>query len=272
MSRAYADQRGFALLIVLWSLGLLALLGTQSLTSARQETQLARNLVNAAELEAAANGALQRAIFATLDMSNRHWDADSVTRMIRVGRVSVAVRVDNEAEKVNPNIASVAVLQALLTVIGADHGLAAGVAASIAEWRQPGGVPGRTNPSAARYVAAGRDYAPSGAPFTSLDEVGSVLGITPDLLARLRPHLTIFTDGDPDLGTRDPAVAQALMMVGQNGGGAGEALGGLVSITADARSAAHTRFTVHAIVRTNAQANGRRYEMLAYERSWGDVL
>ena len=44
-------QRGFALLIVLWTLALLALLGTQLLTTGRQDTQLARNLLDAATLE-----------------------------------------------------------------------------------------------------------------------------------------------------------------------------------------------------------------------------
>ena len=131
MSRGKTGQRGFALLIVLWTLGLLALLGTQLLATARQDTQLARNLLDAAELEAAANGAVQQAIFANLDTSNKHWDADSVTRMIRVGRVPVAVRLDDEAEKVNPNIASGALLQALIAALGADRVTAARVAASI---------------------------------------------------------------------------------------------------------------------------------------------
>ena len=49
MSRGKTRERGFALLIVLWTLGLLALLGTQLLATARQDTQLARNLVDAAE-------------------------------------------------------------------------------------------------------------------------------------------------------------------------------------------------------------------------------
>src|SRR6516165_2246109 len=113
MIRNTAGQRGFALLIVLWTLALLALLGTQLMTAARQDTQLARNLLDAAALQAAANGAVQQAVFATLDTSNRHWNADGITRTIRVGRFPVAVRVDNEAEKINPNVASLALLQAL---------------------------------------------------------------------------------------------------------------------------------------------------------------
>jgi general secretion pathway protein K len=266
MIRIEAGERGFALLIVLWTLALLALLGTQSLTAARQDTQIARNLLDAAALQAAANGAVQQAIFASLDTSNRHWGADGITRTIRVGRFPVAVRMDNEAEKINPNIASVALLQALFTAVGADRTTAAGVAASIAEWRTTA-MPGRPNDAMARYVGAGRDYGPSGAPFTHIDELSAVLGMTPGLLARLRPHLTIFTDGDPDLGTTDTVVAQALALTGQSTGTGVQEIAGLLSITADARGTAQGHFTVHAIVRTNAQAQGRRYELLAYEQT-----
>jgi general secretion pathway protein K len=63
MTRSEAHQRGFALLVVLWTLALLALLGTQLLATSRQDTQLAHNRLDAAVLEAAANGAVQRAVF-----------------------------------------------------------------------------------------------------------------------------------------------------------------------------------------------------------------
>ena len=268
MSRDNSRQRGFALLIVLWTLGLLALLGTELLTTARQDTQLARNLVDAAELEAAADGAVQQAIFANLDTSNKHWDADSVTRVIRVGRIPIAVQLDNEGEKVNPNIASVALLQALMTALGTDRVTAADVAASIAEWRQASPVAGRADAVTALYVAARREYAPPGTPFTDLGELQAVIGMTPDLLARLRPHLTIFTDGDPDMATRDPVVAQALVLARQSGAPGEQGVTGLVSITADARGRGGAHFVEHVLVRTNARPEGRRYELLVHERLW----
>ncbi len=93
--------------------------------------------------------------------------------------------------------------------------------------------------------------------------------MTPELLARLRPHLTVFTDGDPSATTHDPVVAQALAAAGQLQVNANETGEGLVSVTADARGPDMRRFTVHVVVRTNAKPEGRRYEILAYERFWG---
>jgi general secretion pathway protein K len=270
LTRVLPRQQGFALLIVLWSLVLLALLGSQILATARQDAQIARNTLESAELEAAANGAVQQAIYAVLDGTNRHWNADGVPRTLRIGRTLVSVRVENEIDKVNPNIASIELLQALLRQVGADPATAAGVAAAIVEWRLAGGNGARPGPALARYVAAGRDYGPSGAPFVSLEEVGAVLGMTPDLLVRLGPHLTLFTEDDPTTATGDPVVAQALGALGQKDAGDENAAASLVSITVDARTPNRSRHIARVIVRFNARPEGRRYDVLAFERRFDD--
>jgi general secretion pathway protein K len=270
VTRRAPRQQGFALLIVLWSLALLALLGSQILATARQDARIAGNLLESAELEAAANGAIQQAIYRVLDRTNRHWNSDGITRTVWIGRTPVAVRVEDEADKVNPNIASADLLQALLRQVGVDAATAAGIAGSVVEWRLAGGGPGRSNPLLARYVAAGRDYAPSGAPFASADELGAVLGMTPDILARLRPHLTVFTEDDPTPATRDVVVSQALATLGQHAFDAENVGAALVSITADAQAGYRSRYSARVAIRTNARPEGRRYDVLAYERLSND--
>lgn len=261
-------QQGFALLIVLWSLGLLALLGTQLLMISRQDTQIARNLRDTATYEAAANGGAQQAIFKVLDRSSGHWSADGMIHLLQVGRARVTVHIEDEADKVNPSIASPALLQALMLQVGADPGTAAAVATGIVEWRQASNTPGRPSPTVARYAAAGSEFAPLGEPFSSIEELGSVLGMTPELLVRLRPHLTLFTDSDPGAGTRDPVVARALAAVGQFNAGAEESAEELVSIVADARGRGNAHYGIRMVVRTNGNPTGRRYEVLSYERLW----
>ncbi len=263
-------QRGFALLIVLWMLALLALLGTQVLTVARGDTQLARNQLDAAILEAAANGAVQRAIFSLLDGSTQRWKPDGSVHAVRLGSTIVTVEIDNEADKVNPSVASPELLRALLQQVGADPITAAAVGASIVEWRLGSGIAGRPNAAFARYQNAGRNYAPTGMPFGNIDELGLVLGITPELLVRLRPHLTVYTETDPGLTTRDPVVLRALAAAGQLDADVDEGGEELVSVTADAHGAGHGRFTIRVVVRTNARPEGRRYDILAHERLWGE--
>ena len=54
-------------------------------------------------------------------------------------------------------------------------------------------------PKLAQYQAAGLPYGPANRPFDSLDELGLVLGMTPTLLARMRPFLSVYQEGDtPD--------------------------------------------------------------------------
>ena len=131
-------------------------------------------------------------------------------REVRIGQTPVLVRVENESDRINLNTASAVLLRALIIEVGGAPGLADRLAAAILDWRASGANARPRGAKAADYRAAGRDYGPPGTPFQSVDELADVLGMTPDLFARLAPHLTVLTDGDPDMSTRDPVVARAL--------------------------------------------------------------
>ncbi len=203
-------QRGFALLIVLWTVGFLALLGTRIVAAGRADTQLADNLKQAAMLQAAADGAVQNVMFSMAAARDGRFEADGLVRQLRIDGIAVLVKVENESDRVNLNTASGALLRALIIDAGGPPGDADRLAAAILDWRtseaaaRPGGA------KAPAYRAAGLSYGPPGTPFQSVDELADVLGMTPELFARLAPHLTVLTDGDPDMSTRDPVVARAL--------------------------------------------------------------
>jgi len=275
MTGGAAPQRGFALLIVLWSLALIALLVTQFVASGRQDAQSARNMMQAAVAEAAADGAVQLAIFHLLDASAEHWDADAIPHTFRLGGTSITVRIESEDDRVNPNIASAQLLQALLAQLGTDPATAATLADSIVRWRRSGGTPAWLRAETARYRAAGREYAPSGLPFRRVSDLGAVLGMSPALLTRVTPHLTVYSDADPTTATHDKVVASALsalsatsgpLNLGDGGGGSGEAVGTTVSVIADVRGPGGTRCVAHAVVRTDPAVRTRGYRILGVER------
>jgi general secretion pathway protein K len=259
-------QRGFALLIVLWTLAFLSLIGATLVATSRQDTQRARNLIDGAAAEAAADGAVQQAIYALLDPSARRWRPDGTLHVLRSGQNRIEVRIENESSKVNPNIASVELMQALMVDLGASSSIAARIAAAIADWRSQGDQPLPLGAKAPQYAAAGRDYAPPGASFESLDELGAVLGMTPDLLARLRPHLTLYSEADPDASTTDPVVAAALgnqaraIVRGNSDEGSQVA-----TISVVVRGPRRTGFSERVVVRTNALDGIRRHEILLRE-------
>lgn len=203
-------ERGFALLIVLWTVGFLALLGTQIVAAGRLNTQLADNLKQDAVLEAAADGAIPHVVFLLLAARNPDFQADGLVRQVRVGQTTVLVRVENESDRINLNTASGALLTALIEEVGESPALATRVGAAILDWRTSGANPRAGGAKGPAYQAAGRAYGPPGTAFQSVGEVADVLGMTPELFTRLAPHLTVLTDSDPDLSTRDLVVARAL--------------------------------------------------------------
>jgi general secretion pathway protein K len=203
-------QQGFALLIVLMTLGFLALLGTQLVAAARSDTRLADNLKQEAVLEAAADGAVANVMFAIQAARDPQFQADGTPRTLRIGNTAVSVQIENETDRINLNTASAALLRALMVQVGAAPALAERLSVAILDWRTAGANARDGGAKAAQYRAAGLPYAPPGTPFQSLDELADVLGMTPALFDRLAPHLTVFTDSDPDLTTRDPVVSRAL--------------------------------------------------------------
>ncbi|HEY3912677.1 MAG TPA: hypothetical protein VGM07_22720 [Stellaceae bacterium] len=207
---------GFALLIVLWTLVLIAFLVLHLTASGHTEIRIADNLVDNAVTGAAADGAITEAIFnLSSPQPDQRWPLDGAAHLLTIGNTRVVVRLENEAARINPNLASPVLLEALLRAVGSDPDTARRVAAAIADWV---GTSQNAQPQAALladYQAAGLNYGPPGSPAETLGELGRVLGMTPELLAKLRPHLTLFGPADPDPATTDPVVAAALAQVSQ---------------------------------------------------------
>lgn len=260
---------GFALLIVLWSLALLALIGTHVTATGRTEAQLAANLRGAAAAEAAADGALHQAVFHLLDPSPRRWLPDGVPREIALpGGGAAVVRAESEGGKISPNLATAGLLQALLSHLGAEPRAAASLAAAILDWRTAGQRPRPNGAKEPQYRAAGRNYAPPGRPFESLDELGLVLGMTPELLARLTPFLSVYQTGEPDLRFAHPVVAQAVADATRTGLDAEAAPEAdapqVVVVTATAVLPGGARFTRQAHVRLGPGTRGRGWQILTW--------
>lgn len=262
-------QRGFALLIVLWTIGFLALLGTQIVAAGRSDTQLADNLKQEAVLEAAADGAIANVLFRMQAAGERGWQADGAIRELRVGTVAVLLRIDNESDRINLNTASATLLRALIIEVGGAPALANRLAAAILDWRTSGANPRQGGAKAAAYQAAGRPFGPPGSPFQSVAELADVLGMSADLFARLEPHLTVLTDGDPDMSTRDPVVARALTdaaAVADDTGGGQQTAEALLRVSVTAIGPGAARYSRVAVAVGDFRSTSPRVKILWQER------
>jgi len=262
-NRVSSADRGFALLIVLWTLVPIALLFVMLAAAARSDARLTANLREAAELEAVADGAIYTTLFDLLQHGEALQDSSPATA--RLPGAEVVVQVASQSGLVNPNIVASDLLATVLVRLGAEPGQAFRVAGAIADWRTPGRKAGRSGAKAAQYRAAGLDYGPPGAPFESLGELGDVLGMTPVLLTALAPHMTLYSDSDPDPALADPLVRAALRDLGVVARPGQASSNGVVTITAQAHRADGAHARRRAVIRAGSPADRRGWRILMWE-------
>ena len=250
--------RGFALLITLWMLVPLSLLLLILSGTAQSEGQVAANGRDGAVLHAAAVGGIETAI---VSLVGDH-ESDPPGRAV-IGGAEVTVVSEPLAGFVNPNLATAPLLRALFVRAGVDPELSDRLADAIVEWRTPGQQRATGLGKAALYRAAGRDYGPPGAPFETLAELGDVLGMTPAILARVSPVLSLCTDAPPNRALAPSLVRSALAELGVNQPGK-VSRGTIFHLTAVARRGS-ARSRVDAVIRLGPGM--RPWRVLA----WGEA-
>jgi len=264
--RSHHTQSGFVLLIVLWALAIMALIDAAITSGSRTNLKLAEELRAVAYAESAADGGVAEAIFR---LQNKQW-AVNATYAIKIGAARLNIELRDEATKVNPNRASWSVLKLLLISVGVDEATSTRIAKSIVDYRNRTTTSLLGGQSIAQYRDAGLTYGPSNRPFESLDEIGLVIGVTPDLLARIEPHLTIYQEGstqqngeDMMNGSSSNDVTTASRYAPSAFGDASE----VIKVVAAASLPGRIRFVREAIVRFKVRhARGENpYQILIWE-------
>jgi general secretion pathway protein K len=265
-------DRGFALLIVLWAMVLLALLGTQVTGAGRAETRLATALRTGAQLQEAADAAVYETIWHMLDGGGDYWPPGAMTRVLNEPAGRVVVKVTDDRGKFDINQVPPGFLQSLFSMLGADKDTATTLANAVTDWRsqQPGGA-GVDTPLTEQYRGAGRVWGPSGEEFQRLDDLNLVLGMTAALAKAAKPYLTLALEQGPWLKYASPVVLAAMEKAKHDSG--------LTVEDADARGPVVLNIEAHAVGNNGAAFTRRvlfrldgtlsgpawRYRILAWE-------
>jgi len=217
-------QRGFALLVVLSALGLLALVAAAFAQVARSHIKLAASAGAGARAEALADAGVHIAI---LDLVGAR-ESGPVGRRLALdstpfpcgagGGAILAIAVQDEAGKVDLNIAGPVLIRALLLGLGVRGGEA--TVDAILDYRDQDDARRVSGAERAEYLAAGRLFGPRNGPFLAVEDLASVLGLSQADADRLRPFVTVYSGLiGVDAGVAPRVLADALARGLQDGGG-----------------------------------------------------
>ncbi len=162
-------QQGVALVIVIWTMALLALLMVGFLSNVRSQLSIARNDYEQAQARALAEAGISLAILGALEPDpDARWRLDGTVQTLAFAGGIIRASVQNEAGKIDLNRAPEPLLAGLFRTVGVAK------AQSTEAW-----------------AAAGA--ATSAEPFLAVEELRSVPGMSPEIFDRVAPFVTVHS-------------------------------------------------------------------------------
>lgn len=190
--RTRRGERGLALITVLWMLVMLSAVVIGMGVSARTETRLARNHLDAARARHLAEAGVQRAVLALLDPREAPQLRPDGSRGIelRLGGGVVLAAVQDECGKIDLNTGWGELIRGAVQVAGLAGRDADGLTDAILDWRDPDDQRRTRGAERRDYEREGR-VGPRNGPFATVEELRAVMGMTPELYRRLEPIVTV---------------------------------------------------------------------------------
>jgi type II secretory pathway component PulK len=134
-----------------------------------------------------------------------------IAPMMALGEAEFEVYARDTGLMLNINQASEEMLLGFLASgLRLDYGWASRLAAAIADWRDDDDLPRTNGAERDDYITAGAAVLPPNRSFNNVDELRHVMGMTPELFAGIRPHLTTLGSGRINVNAAPPAVLAAV--------------------------------------------------------------
>ena len=199
-------------MIVLWITILLATIAIGMSQDSRTQTLLTRNQLALAKARALADGAVERAMYEHLrpPFGDKVWFPNGVVHGWEEDGAKLAVSLAYESGRIDMNFAREPLLRGLLASAG---GLQPDdvnrLTDAILDWRDPDDAKRLNGAEAADYRSAGRNYIPANAYFETIEELQRVLGMTPEIYAKIADLITVHSR-QPGI---DPAGASRAVLL-----------------------------------------------------------
>ncbi|WP_454632783.1 general secretion pathway protein GspK [Bradyrhizobium cenepequi] len=200
-----ARDQGFALLVVIWIVGLISMIALTVITTSHYRVKTAVNAIEAAKAASLAEAGVTLAKLALTkrsSLSAARTSTNGPLPDLLKGRSPVfcvlpqgsvaAILIEDEGGKIDLNLASKELLSALLVGLGLSEPQANQIASNIAIFGRVSGG-GRNNQDSAANVTEGRRFGPKYAPFETALELDQVEGISRELFEAMLPLVTVVS-------------------------------------------------------------------------------
>ncbi|MCC7069234.1 MAG: general secretion pathway protein GspK [Burkholderiales bacterium] len=191
-------QRGIALILVIGLVVFLSVIALSFSDNQRLTTQLARNTVQTALAQAAADGAVNRMVYELArprppdaQVAAERWKADGVPHQWTESGIQMAVSARSEAAKIDLNFAAEPLLKQLFVSAGASEEEADAIVAAVKDWTDADNLKRPNGAEADDYRAAGKKVLPANDFFVAVEELQNVMGVTPKIYNAVAPLLTV---------------------------------------------------------------------------------
>lgn len=208
-------QRGVALVIVLWLIVLLSIMAAGHASNVYSETRLAMQQLESARARVLAEAGIQRAILALLlPATGADWPVNGSAIRLAIDDREVRVAIRDATGLIDLNAADAGLLGALIAISGGDPSQQEQLVDAILDWRDADNLTHLHGAEDDRYRAARSAWTARDAPFSSVDELRYVFGMTARRFAAIRPYATVYSArGELNLDYAPPALIS--MLTGQ---------------------------------------------------------
>jgi general secretion pathway protein K len=221
-------RRGFALLAAIWLIVAIATVALQFALEARERRLLGINTAERGKGRAAAIGALnasQAALEAALRQgpgtgnarvallrgSDPWLDADSVfSGVLLVDSIPVEVATLDLGTQLNINTMGEQQLRTFFSFALREFSTADRLSQSILDWRDADSIPRSSGAERDDYIREGHLALPANQTFREVSDLLNVMGMTPEIFARVSPYLTTRGSGIINVNSADTVVLRAV--------------------------------------------------------------
>jgi general secretion pathway protein K len=192
---AQKQQRGLALVMVLWLVMLLGIIASGHTYNAHIESRLAAAHIQTAKARASVEAGLNIAILKILTTNATNpWPIDGTVEQFQFDDTEILIAIRDATGLINLNAASADLFQNLLTALAIDTDQQKRIIAAILDWRDGDNLTHLDGAEDSDYLSSGLSWTPRDGAFSSVEELRYVMGITQRLFNDMAPFVTVYSE------------------------------------------------------------------------------